>query len=104
MTTGDHVQASDTDAGPDAFVRMWNAGRELGEIAEAFAISKTAVVTRASKLRRTGVDLARRSPRAETQDCRMRRCLGCGRSFMSAHVGNRLCWSCCDDEAMGGLI
>lgn len=103
MSNYNHA-TSDVAGGNDAFVQMWNSGRELDEIAIRFSISKKAVISRAAKLRRTGAELVRRSPRRESETGQMRRCLGCGRSFMSAHVGNRLCWSCSDDEAMGGLI
>lgn len=103
METNSHA-AGEASGGNEAFVHMWNAGRELDEIASRFSISRKAVITRAAKLRRTGTELVRRSPRPDSENGQMRRCLGCGRSFMSAHVGNRLCWSCSDDEAMGGLI
>ncbi len=87
----------------DEFVRMWNAGREIAEIAQHFGISRAAAISRASRLRRRGRELVRRSPRETSEGRKTRRCLGCGRPFMSGHIGNRLCWSCADDEIVGGL-
>ena len=87
----------------DDFVRMWNAGREIAEIARHFGLSRAAAVSRAARLRRRGVDLVRRSPRGGREGREMRRCLGCGLSFMSSHVGNRLCWTCADGELAGGI-
>ena len=86
------------------FTAMWNAGRSLDEIAQRFGISREAAYARATRLRRNGRDLDRRVGRPEETEAAPRRCLGCGRGFMSSHAGNRLCWSCSQSDAMRGLV
>ena len=85
------------------FMEMWNAGRSLEEISQRFGISRDAAYARATRLRRNGRDLERRVGRDNGGEARQRRCLGCGRSFMSSHAGNRLCWTCSQSDAMRGL-
>ena len=85
------------------FIAMWNAGRTPEEIARRFGISRRTVAGRATHLRRAGHDMTSRSLRRD-DEARERRCLGCGQRFMSAHVGNRLCWPCSRDEAREGLV
>lgn len=85
------------------FAAMWNAGRSLDEIAQRFGISREAAYARATRLRRSGRELERRVGRPDGRDASPRRCLGCGKSFMSSHAGNRLCWSCSQSDVMRGM-
>lgn len=86
------------------FTAMWNAGRSLEEIAQRFGISREAAYARATRLRRGGCELERRIGRRQAAEASMRRCLGCGKGFMSSHAGNRLCWTCVQSDAMRGLV
>ena len=98
-----------TDAEDAALVRMWNAGTSLIAIAEACNRATTdAVEQRAVALRKRGLDVkcrkrggavsheqaqARRHWNGRDKGQR-RKCLGCQRSFVSTHIGHRLCGLC----------
>ncbi len=104
MTREANPRADWSSAQDADFAAMWDAGRSLGEIAQRFGVSREAASAKATRLRRSGRELERRARRSEAERAVPRRCLGCERDFMSSHSGNRLCWSCSQNDAIGGLV
>jgi hypothetical protein len=77
---------------------LWNAGLPAPAIARRLGTSRVAIESKLAKLRRAGRDLVRRRCRPERRSRRAsRRCLYCGSSFASEHVGNRICPTCLEE-------
>ena len=79
----------------DELVRLWNSGAPTSEIARRLGASRAAIESKLTKLRHAGRQLARRrTPRLCGGRRADRRCLYCGQSFASEHIGNRICPIC----------
>ncbi|MGD9538536.1 MAG: hypothetical protein AB7P52_11465 [Alphaproteobacteria bacterium] len=88
-----------------ALVEAWNAGAAPAALAARFGTTVNAIYARVRALRRQGVALqARRrqggvTPKQGRRNGPARRkCLTCGESFRSTHVGNRICLTCLESD------
>ena len=76
-------------------VRRWNAGEPSAAIAAALGTTRNAIESKLAKLRRAGSPLTRKRRWRERREARApRRCLHCGATFASEHIGNRICPTC----------
>lgn len=89
-------------ADTEALIRAWNAGEAPDALACRFGVPAGAIYARVRALRRHGIALqTRRAPTANAAQApgrrsgrARRRCLTCGKTFRSTHIGNRICEPC----------
>ena len=112
----------------ERLIELWNGGLSAAQAAARLGTTTRAVECKVHKLRFAGFALAGRRPEgphrsqacasaygpkppAESPEgasarrqCAKRKCLYCGETFASTHIGNRLCPACLEDGPFTSAI
>ena len=86
----------------EMLIELWNGGLSAAQAAKRLGTTKRAIECKVHKLRIAGFALAARRPRRPRGA--KRKCLYCGETFASSHVGNRICPVCLEDGPFTSAI